>query len=75
VSKQIAVSTAVLDALERRSRDGSPMPADIRRSLRATLDKDAYFRRVLPLAEATAVAEAYMLAIYRCLRHEAGYDQ
>lgn len=73
--KPIAVSTAVLDALERRSRDGSPMPADIRRRIRASLERHADFRRVLPAAEATAIAEGYMGEILQILRREAGHDQ
>jgi hypothetical protein len=72
---RVAVSTAILDALESRSRDGTPMPADTRRALRASLDRHADFRRVLPLEEATAIAEGYMAGILQYLRREAGHDQ
>jgi hypothetical protein len=75
VTKHIAVSTAVLDALERRSRDGSPMRADIRRRLRADLERHADLRRVLPAEEATTIAEGYMADILQILRREAGHDQ
>jgi hypothetical protein len=77
--KPIVVSVAVLDAFDRRSANGTPLPAHVRRALRADLERHAYYRRLLPVEEATAIAEEEMAEMERYLRRRerwrAGCDQ